>query len=412
MKKLVLSLIVVFSLLTASFSQIVNYDIPIGATVGLELTSGDICTAPFTTEEAKQVSMGNSWGGTWTSTNSGMPSSIQVTLKFSVSETPEIHSTTLNGTSSNNVDPTAYVDCASGPLLTWDIDPSNYNPLGSNTFLVDYSNSDTINQVDNLPYLGDPYIRVIVDYTTICEVPEVPTLSTGTPKICLGESATISTSGNLNDATEWFLYSGSCGGTLVDQNATGTFVVTPTITTDYFIRGEGGCVTPGSCETINIQVDLQPNNAVTQNGAQLTAVTTTATSYQWLDCDNNYAVISGATSQIYTATSNGNYAVEVSEFACPDTSACFSVTTIGWTNEANNIFTLYPNPVESSLTINVFSYSESIPFEIINSLGQHVYSGLISGASATINVEELPAGVYYVQVLDEEGKILQKFIKK
>ncbi len=67
--------------------------------------------------------------------------------------------------------------------------------------------------------------------------------------------STITINGDLNDATQWSIYTGSCGGTLSGSTATSSFNVSPSSTTTYYIRGEGGCVTPGSCATITISVN-------------------------------------------------------------------------------------------------------------------------------------------------------------
>ncbi|MDC1403621.1 LamG domain-containing protein, partial [Crocinitomicaceae bacterium] len=67
---------------------------------------------------------------------------------------------------------------------------------------------------------------------------------------------------------------------------------------------------------------------VTQVGAQLTADQTGAT-YQWLDCNNNDAVINLATSQSYTPTTGGSYSVEVNLNGCKDTSDCKIVSLAG-----------------------------------------------------------------------------------
>ena len=70
-------------------------------------------------------------------------------------------------------------------------------------------------------------------------------------------------------------------------------------------------------------------NTVTQTGATLTAEQSGAT-YQWLDCDNGYAVIATETNQSYTPSNvTGNYAVEVTLNGCVDTSACYHVDYTG-----------------------------------------------------------------------------------
>ena len=63
------------------------------------------------------------------------------------------------------------------------------------------------------------------------------------------QTTTLSvTGGNLNDATVWEWYTGSCNGTPAGSGT--ALVVNPTSTTSYFIRGEGGCPIPGTCTEV------------------------------------------------------------------------------------------------------------------------------------------------------------------
>ncbi|MGE0561299.1 MAG: SprB repeat-containing protein, partial [Flavobacteriales bacterium] len=87
-----------------------------------------------------------------------------------------------------------------------------------------------------------------------CTDPTVPTITASSPTVCPGNSSTLNITGTLNDATNWAIYTGSCGGTLLGTTATSSFVVTPGANTTYYIRGEGGCVTPGSCGTVTVNV--------------------------------------------------------------------------------------------------------------------------------------------------------------
>lgn len=105
----------------AASAQTVTYDILVGDLVGLSLTSGDICSAPFTTEEARQTSIGNSWGATWTSTNGGIATSISVELSFTVADTVAMHNITLNGNPAGSVNSGPSVSCAAGTVLNWTI---------------------------------------------------------------------------------------------------------------------------------------------------------------------------------------------------------------------------------------------------------------------------------------------------
>ena len=67
----------------------------------------------------------------------------------------------------------------------------------------------------------------------------------------------------------------------------------------------------GCDSTVNLTLNVETiDNTVTVSGTTLTANQTGA-SYQWVDCDNGNAAISGETNASYTPTVTGNYAVEI-----------------------------------------------------------------------------------------------------
>ena len=87
-----------------------------------------------------------------------------------------------------------------------------------------------------------------------CIEPDVPTISESPSTICAGNNSTLSvTTGNLYDAIDWEWYSGSCGGTSVGSGT--SIIVSPSVTTTYFVRGEGGCATPGTCADVTVTVN-------------------------------------------------------------------------------------------------------------------------------------------------------------
>lgn len=92
------------------------------------------------------------------------------------------------------------------------------------------------------------------EFTAACNLPDVPTVSSTGSSICPTTSTTlIVASGNLNSATDWHWYEGSCGGTLVGTGQ--SIPVTPAVATTYYVRGEGGCiVTPAGCGSITISL--------------------------------------------------------------------------------------------------------------------------------------------------------------
>lgn len=101
--------------------------------------------------------------------------------------------------------------------------------------------------------------------------------------------------------------------------AVGTTVVTWT-----YQDGSGNSAT----QTQNVIIS-GVDTGVSNNGGVLTASASGVT-YQWVDCDNAFSAISGATSQSYTPTQvTGNYAVVIDDNGCLDTSSCVLVDFTG-----------------------------------------------------------------------------------
>jgi hypothetical protein len=86
----------------------------------------------------------------------------------------------------------------------------------------------------------------------------------------------------------------------------------------YTTSNAAGC---DSTVTLNLTINPTPDNSITQNGASLTATQIGAT-YQWIDCANFNAPITGEVNQTFFPSSTGNYAVEVTLGDCSSTSEC------------------------------------------------------------------------------------------
>jgi subtilisin-like proprotein convertase family protein len=134
-------------------------------------------------------------------------------------------------------------------------------------------------------------LEICTDPISGCTEPDVPVLSSSPSNTCDGGSATITIIGNLNDATNWEIYEGSCGGTLVGSTAGGSFDVTPpALGETYFIRGEGGCTTSGICASITI------TSGVSTTG---TDVQTACDTYTWID-GNTYTASNNSATHVLT----------------------------------------------------------------------------------------------------------------
>ena len=163
-----------------------------------------------------------------------------------------------------------------------------------------------------------------------------------------------------------------------------------------------------SCDSI-VTLDLTINNVdngITNNSPTLSANVVGA-NYQWLDCDNNYAEINGETGQVFTAVANGNYAVEVAQNGCADTSACENVSNLGISEIATNI-NLHPNPTSDQITIDIKGYHGPVYIEVYDLQGR-----LIETTTKTIvSLKKNAKGIYVLKVsygeVTEEVRVVRE----
>lgn len=137
--------------------------------------------------------------------------------------------------------------------------------------------------------------KLSVTYTsTACATPSISAFTASSNSICAGQTTTLTVTGDLGGATTWQLYSGSCGGTKLTTSSTGSFSIKPTVTTSYFVRAEGGCVTPGTCNTLSVTVNVKDEATISYASAQFCAA----------DPDPSPS-ISGKTGGTFSATPSG-----------------------------------------------------------------------------------------------------------
>ena len=86
-----------------------------------------------------------------------------------------------------------------------------------------------------------------------------------------------------------------------------------------------GCDSVVTLDLGIISVDTSVSYVI--SSSTLTALAPNAT-YQWLDCNNNNTPIAGETNQNFSPTSNGNYAVEVTQNGCTAISNCYQINNL------------------------------------------------------------------------------------
>lgn len=166
-----------------------------------------------------------------------------------------------------------------------------------------------------------------------------------------------------------------------------------------------------SCQSITEEITVTPctpSNIVIQNGNRLSAEENNAT-YQWIDCNNGNTPITGETNQYFDPQTSGLYAVIVTNsLGYSVTSSCVNFTYLQ-TNDFNSVkFTVYPNPANDTLKINLNDQIDKIT--LINLLGQK--NEIFTNGNNEFKINNLSPGNYIIQFELGDQKYFSKMIKE
>jgi len=152
------------------------------------------------------------------------------------------------------------------------------------------------------------------------------------------------------------------------------------------------------------------DNGVTQSGSVLTANQNSA-SYQWINCDTG-APISGAISQSYSPTVNGNYAVEITSGTCTELSDCIVFDTLGLDAFLTSEIKVFPNPVKTILNVEITDTTDYVSLELFDVSGKLVSQKHITNEVISLSMKNLSRGVYFLKVSSSEKTGIYKIVKE
>ncbi len=151
-------------------------------------------------------------------------------------------------------------------------------------------------------------------------------------------------------------------------------------------------------------LESAPSNVVTQVTDTLTATETGAT-YQWVDCNNSNAPISGETAREFTATTNGNYAVEVTKGGCTVLSICTEIANLSTpTFNIDTVITIFPNPTKGDFKVKI---NEPAALTIYDLMGKLVFDKTVSSGANLIQTK-MSSGAYIIAIKTESGKYVNR----
>jgi len=155
------------------------------------------------------------------------------------------------------------------------------------------------------------------------------------------------------------------------------------------------------------------DKTVTQDTTTLTSNQTGAT-YQWVDCNNSNAPITGETNQTFTPTITGSYAVEITKNNCTKTSGCTSFNVLGIGDFQLKNIRIFPNPVKDNITLLGFENTTSeLNINLFSITGKKIFKKTLTAYNPKLNLKSLSAGVYLLDITTSDGaKKVFKIIKQ
>jgi hypothetical protein len=217
------------------------------------------------------------------------------------------------------------------------------------------------------------------------------TVNTVVPTTCGLNNGSVSTS-----ATGTYLWSNGATTQIINNLAPGTYSVT---------------VTSGTC-TATESSTLNASNAlsapvITNSGTALSTASGFVT-YNWY---LNGTYIAGVNTNTYTPTVNGNYTVEViNADGCTSPLSAVEVVVLSTVTAPHNAFELsiYPNPTTGLLHINAAQQISSL--QVIDAQGRLITT-LSDSNITSLDLAELPAGLYTLKLFSATDMVIKKVIK-
>ncbi len=228
------------------------------------------------------------------------------------------------------------------------------------------------------------------------------TITVSSATICAGSSAT-------------FIVSGANSYSWSTSSTSNSIIVSPTISTSYIVTGTNtanGCSsTSGKSVTVSALPTISANTSNTlicgppfQQTSTLTA--NGASTYTWNPGGTGTSIsVSPSVTTTYTVTGTDANGCMNSISFTQSVSTCASIEQLIIPGFG---FCVFPNPFNSSFTVQLYGITDNTKLEIINCLGSLIYGQFITNEETKINMDQYPNGIYFIRV----GSTVKKVIKE
>ncbi len=134
--------------------------------------------------------------------------------------------------------------------------------------------------------------------------------------------------------------------------------------------------------------------------------------FKWIDCDNGNIIIPNETSNLYSPSQSGHYAVIVNQNSCVDTSGCVPMTITAINGAQANIkLDIKPNPSKGVYYIQISQLNNPIRIQVLDITGQQIMTKEVNENQFEIDLGEFDNGIYFIQIQTENYSVSRKLIK-
>lgn len=174
----------------------------------------------------------------------------------------------------------------------------------------------------------------------------------------------------------------------------------------------------GCDSSIRINIDIQdiaePTAYINQNNGNFEVGSWTGDSFEWVKCDDpNGQVYS--TSNSFAPTESGEYQVRITKNGCTASSNCLEHSISVSYNSIEgtlNSLTVYPNPTEGMLVIDLGTVENNVNVEIYTVSGALVHSITAMSTNQIETSLNFESGIYFLKVATENGAFKTQRITK
>ncbi len=168
----------------------------------------------------------------------------------------------------------------------------------------------------------------------------------------------------------------------------------------------------GCDSVVTTQLSVKPpvDNSVSLAGDSLIANNSNGI-YQWYSCSGTLptSLLPGETNQIFLPTTNGNYAVEVTEDGCSSFSDCFSFA-VDRAKPIHLEHRVFPNPSEGKVYVEIGELQSEGKVEVFNQFGLLVFKNPAFLNKVCLDLSSLASGIYMIKVSSARGESQHRLV--